>query len=357
MAAPTPSFSFRNVLLIVVPVAIIAALGSWYYTLQADRQLTQTPNPMRNFLRLNLIAPTKLDAGLIDGDGDLVAGAPADAKEQIDPETLVFVVLGQDADKEAAQFADLAAYLAKVTGKKVDVTVSADPIPDQMLALRSGKTHLAAFSTGSVSTAVNKGGFIPFCVMADEKGIFGYEMEIVVPADSPAKTPADLKGKSISFVSAYSHSGFKVPVVTLWKEFDLQPGVNYTPSFAGSHETIVDGIAKGPLAAGAVASDLYKRMVGAGEVDPKAIRTIYTSKASFPSQCFGYAHQLKPELAAKVKKGFLEFPWKGSSLEKAYAAAGQSKFVPITYKADWAAVRQLEVEAEQLLDTEQTAKK
>jgi len=73
---------------------------------------------------------------------------------------------------------------------------------------------------------------------------------------------------------------------------------------------------------------LLKRLIASGEVDAKAIRTIYES-SSFPPACFGYAHQLKPELAEKIKKAFFDFKWKGTSLEKAYAAAGQSKFVPI----------------------------
>ena len=35
-------------------------------------------------------------------------------------------------------------------------------------------------------------GYVPFAIMGTQAGTFGYEMEIIVPADSPIKTPADL---------------------------------------------------------------------------------------------------------------------------------------------------------------------
>lgn len=351
------SFSVRNVLFIVVPAAIILALGGWYYSLRDVRDNSLHANPFRTFLRQNLMAPSKLDPGLIDGDGDLVASPPKDPAQQTDPDKLVFAVLGQDLDKEEARFADLAAHLAKVTGKKIEIAVWQESIPDQVDALRKGTLHIAAFSTGSTSTAVNKGGFVPFCVMADEKGNFGIDMQIIVPAKSPAKTPTDLKGKAISFVSPYSFSGFKAPVVILWKHFGMQPGADYSPSIEHSQAAVIKGVADGKLNAGAAASDLIKVMIGSKEIDPDSIRVVYTSKDRFPSQCFGYAHQLKPELAEKIKKGFIEFPWKGSALEKSYAAAGQTQFVPITYKKDWAPVREMEEQAGHLLDEEPAAKK
>lgn len=76
-------------------------------------------------------------------------------------------------------------------------------------------------------------------------------------------------------------------------------------------------------------------------IDAAAIRSVHKSK-TFPPACFAHAHQLKPELAQKIKTAFLEFPWQDSSLQKAYAAAHQSKFVPVSYKNDWQSVREVE---------------
>ena len=50
---------------------------------------------------------------------------------------------------------------------------------------------------------------------------FGYEMEIIVPADSPIKTPADIKGKKLAFTAPTSNSGFKAPSAFCESEFNL----------------------------------------------------------------------------------------------------------------------------------------
>jgi phosphonate transport system substrate-binding protein len=352
-SAPARQFSLRNVLVITLPLAILAGAAIWYFNEQAERQLQPVKTDQRSFLRYNLVVPTALDEGLVDGDDDLVAAPPKDPAKLIDPETLVFALLSE---KEEPHFADFADYLEKRTGKKVKLLAWEERLDSQMDALRNGELHIAALSTGSVSLGVNKGGFIPVCVMADDAGKFGYNMELIVPAASTIKSPKDLKGKNIGFVSSYSHSGFKAPVLILWKEFGLNMGTDYDFTNQGSQETVVENVAKGQLVAGAVANDLLKRMIAAKEIDGNAIRSIYTSE-TFPTACYGYAHQLKPELAEKVKAAFLEFPWRGSSLEKAFGPAGQTKFVPVTYKDDWATIRRMEQEALKLIEGEPVAAK
>jgi phosphonate transport system substrate-binding protein len=102
------------------------------------------------------------------------------------------------------------------------------------------------------------------------------------------------------------------------------------------------------LKAAPVASDLLKRMISQGRVDGKAIRSIYLSEG-YPPACYAYTYRLKPELADKVKKAFFDFRWEGSSLAAAYSPAGQTKFVPISYKEDWAPVRAMEQTALELV--------
>src|SRR3546814_4698796 len=62
-------------------------------------------------------------------------------------------------------------------------------------ALRSGRLHVAGVNTGSNPIAVACAGFVPFAMMAADDGSFGYEMEIIVPADSPIKSPEDLRSE------------------------------------------------------------------------------------------------------------------------------------------------------------------
>jgi phosphonate transport system substrate-binding protein len=162
---------------------------------------------------------------------------------------------------------------------------------------------------------------------------------------------AELKGSQrLLFGSTYSHSGFKAPLITLWKEFDLHPERDYTPVFTASSEQAIADIAAGRGDAAPVASDFLQRVLSRDQIKPDSIRSIYKSKP-FPPACFAYAHQLQPELATKIKTAFLDFAWADTSLEKAYAPANQSKFVPVTYQADWTAVREVEERAAALLKT------
>jgi phosphonate transport system substrate-binding protein len=335
--ADSSSFSIKRLLILVVPILVVAGVGFGFVAM-IEPKAFPFKTKLRDFLRDGLVVPTQLDKGFVDADGNLVAD-PAPASEQIDPPTLVFGVLGDTLDREQEEYADLIKHIEKATGKKVVLELNDEMKPSD---LREGHIHLANLGTGSVSTFVNLGGAVPFCVMADSAGKFAYNMEIIVPASSPIKSPADLKHKDISFVSVYSLSGFKAPVVTLWEEFGLQPGRDYEPNMQGSHEMLVKGVAAGQLKAAPVANDLLKRMVAQGRVDGKAIRSIYVSPESFPPACYAYTNRLKPELAAKLKAAFFSFPWEGSSLAKAYSPAGQTKFAPISYKEDWAPVRKLE---------------
>ena len=79
-------------------------------------------------------------------------------------------------------------------------------------------------------------------------------------------------------------------------------------------------------------------MIDRGVVKKEQIVSIYKSK-TFPTTGYGYAYNLKPELAKKVQEAFFTFPWKGTELEKEFGKQGVTKFAPITYRKDWEVVR------------------
>jgi phosphonate transport system substrate-binding protein len=43
-----------------------------------------------------------------------------------------------------------------------------------------------------------------------------------------------------------------------------------------------------------------------------------------------------------VREAFFSYRWDGTPLEKEFANLGVSRFVPITYKKDWALVRKVD---------------
>ena len=161
--------------------------------------------------------------------------------------------------------------------------------------------------------AVNCAGFVPFAMMAAKDDSFGYEMEIIVPADSPIKTPADLKGKKIAFTDATSNSGFKAPSAILKADFNLEAKRDFEPVFSGKHDNSILGVVNKDYEAAAVANSVLNRMLDRKVFDPAKIRSIYKSE-TFPTTGYGHAHNLDPKLVEKVKEAFFSFPWEGSAL-------------------------------------------
>ncbi|NJO07543.1 MAG: hypothetical protein HC876_19635 [Chloroflexaceae bacterium] len=56
------------------------------------------------------------------------------------------------------------------------------------------------------------------------------------------------------------------------------------------------------------------------------------------------AHNLRPELQAKIQEAFATFDWKGSALLEEFGKAEppQEKFAPINYKQHWQVVRDID---------------
>ena len=229
-------------------------------------------------------------------------------------------------------------HLEKVTGKKV-VFFPVQSNAAEIEAMRSGRLHIAGVSTGPTPIAVNCAGYVPFAIMGTQSGTFGYEMEIIVPADSPIKTPADLKGKKVAFTAPTSNSGFKAPSAILESEFNLKAERDFTPVFSGKHDNSVLGVANKDYDAAAIANEVMFRMFERKVVDKAKIRTIYKSE-TFPTTSYGMAHNLDPALAAKIKEAFFTFPWEGSALKAEFKT--EDRFVPITYQKDWSVIRKID---------------
>ena len=205
--------------------------------------------------------------------------------------------------------------------------------------MRSGRLHIAGVNTGGNPVAVNCAGFVPFAMMASKDGSFGYEMEILVPADSAIKSPADIKGKSLAFTSPTSNSGFKAPSAILKADFGLKAEKDFKPAFSGKHDNSILGVANKDYEAAAIANSVLKRMIDRKVVDPKKIRSIYKSQ-TFPTTGYGHAHNLDPKVVEKIKEAFFSFPWEGSELQKEFKKEG--KFIPIVYKKDWDVIRKID---------------
>lgn len=289
------------------------------------------------------LTATAMDARYQDADGDLVADAPKDEKDWIDPATLVFSYTPvEDPAVYGKVWEEFIDHLAKETGKKVQFF----PVQSnaaQIEAMRAGRLHVAGFNTGSNPLAVNCAGFVPFAMMASKDDLFGYEMEIITYPGSGIEKIEDIKGKKLAFTSETSNSGYKAPSALLKQEFKMEAGKDYEPVFSGKHDNSILGVANKDYPAAAIANSVKGRMIARDVVKPEQLHILYKSQ-SFPTTGYGYVYNLKPELAEKVKTAFFNFNWEGTGLAKEFnkAEPPQEKFMPITYKEYWKVVRDID---------------
>lgn len=280
----------------------------------------------------------QLDAMYCDADGDLVADAPTDPAELQDPSTLVFAYTPVE---DPAIYEDIwepfIAHMEEVTGRDVQF-FAVQSNSAQVEAMRSGRLHVAGFSTGPTPYAVNLAGAVPFAIMGAEDGRFGYTLQVYTQADSDIREMADLAGKRVAHASPTSNSGNLAPRA-LFPPLGVVPDEDYEVTYSGSHDQSMLGVVAGDYDAAPVASEVVERMAERGLYDPDSVRIVWESDR-FPTTSYAYAHDLDPELKAKIEEAFFTFDFAGTALGEEFT--GVTKFVPITYQDDWKVIREIQ---------------
>ena len=113
----------------------------------------------------------QLDMLYCDEDKDLVADVPKDRSKWRDPATLVWAYSPvEDPAIYANIFKPFTDYLAQCTGKRL-VYYPVQSNSAEIEAMRSGRLHIAGFSTGPTGFAVNMAGAVPFAAKGTEKEV------------------------------------------------------------------------------------------------------------------------------------------------------------------------------------------
>lgn len=277
-----------------------------------------------------------LDTMFCDENKDLVADPPKDAKKLKNPNTIVFTYtpVEEPAVYEKV-FAPFTEYLGKCLAKKV-VFYQVQSNAAEIEAMRSGRLHVGGFSTGPTAFAVNLAGAVPFAVKGDAKEFQGYNLIVVVKKSSPYMKLSDLKGKKVAHTAPSSNSGHMAPMA-LFPAEGLAPEKDYKILFSGKHDQSVMGVNSGDYDAAAVASDVFHRMAGRGQIKEDEFRIIYRSQ-KFPTSSFAYAHDLDPVLAQKMVKCFTDYRYPP---EMQAAFDGADRFFPANFQKDWEVVRKV----------------
>ena len=130
----------------------------------------------------------------------------------------------------------------------------------------------------------------PIATLQQEDGTLGYRSVLLVRADSPYQTLADLRGRSLMFTERLSASGFLIPYHELTKQGYRPERFFGRLGFSGSHAEAVAAVLNGQADAGVTWSSgvgdhangysegHLRRMVERGLLDMNDVRILWTSE-------------------------------------------------------------------------------
>lgn len=258
----------------------------------------------------------------------LVALLPAVAAAQV---LRVSAIPDESPTELLRKFKPLGAHLQRETGMKVDWTPVNDypAVVEGLAANRIDLAWLGGFTY--VQARIRAGNAIPIAQRAeDEKFLSRY----IVPANSPAKSLQDLKGKTFAFGSPSSTSGHLMP-----RFFLLQAGINpdkdFTRiAFSGAHDATVAFVASGRAQAGVLNASVWDKLVEKGDPNAKAVRVVASTQPYYDYN-WTVRGNLDPVLVKKLTGAFLKLDPANPAHKEILELQRASKFIatrPENYK-------------------------
>lgn len=240
-------------------------------------------------------------------------------------QTLKVSAIPDEAPTELARkFKPLGDYLEKETGLKVEWTPVTDyaAVVEGMATNKIDLAWLGGFTFIQAKLRTN-GGATPIAQRAEDE-IF--TSKFIVPADSTAKTLADLKGKTFAFGSPASTSGSLMP-----RFFLLKAGINpekdfKNVAFSGAHDATVAFVAGGKAEAGVLNSSVWDKLVEAKNPNAAKVKVLATTPTYYD-----YNWTVRPGLDAAVTKkltdAFLKLDPKNPAHKEIMDLQRASKFI------------------------------
>lgn len=199
--------------------------------------------------------------------------------------------------------------MGKALGLKVNVFIG-DDYSAVIEAMRTKKVDIAYFGPFSYIIAHQRAGAEPLACKAKSKEDAFYHSLIVVPADSPAKSIADLKGKTFLFADPASTSGHLFPRAMISKAMNIPPdkvdSFFSNVSFSGGHDKSIIAIANHQADGAAVCDYCIQKVIDAGQVKASDYKVIAKSDP-IPLDPLTYRRDLPQDLVEKIRDFVLNY--------------------------------------------------
>lgn len=197
----------------------------------------------------------------------------------------------------------LRAYLEQKLHMPVEMVVGANYAATSE-ALRFGRLDIAYLGPVTYILQSRRAPLQPFA--RPSHAVVGptFQATIIVPADSPAKSLADLKGGEIAFGDPASTSGTWVPRWQLLHE-GLISGRDYTLRVLGAHDAVALAVANKKVAAGGLSKPIYERLLKEGKISADKVRILEDSPP-IPEYMWTFRDGLDPAFKEEIRKAFIE---------------------------------------------------
>jgi phosphonate transport system substrate-binding protein len=222
------------------------------------------------------------------------------------------------------KFKPLGAYLEQELGMKIQWTPVND-YPAVVEGLAAKKIDLAWLGGFTfVQVRHRTGNANPIVQRAeDEKFISHY----IVPANSPAKSLQDLKGKTFAFGSPSSTSGHLMPRYFMQKE-GIDADRHFSRiAFSGAHDATVAFVASGRAEGGVLNASVLQRLVEKGDPNAKAVRILATTPPYYDYN-WTVRGDLDPAIVKKLADAFLKLDPANPAHKEILDLQRASKFIP-----------------------------
>jgi phosphonate transport system substrate-binding protein len=225
------------------------------------------------------------------------------------------------------KFKPLGEYLEKETGLKVQFTPVSDyaAVVEGLAAKKIDLAWLGGFTF--VQAKLRTGGEAMPIVQRAEDEVF--TSKFIVPADSPVKSLAELKGKTFAFGSPSSTSGHLMPRFFLLKD-GIDPDKDFKNiAFSGAHDATVAFVASGKVDAGVLNASVMDKLIEKGDANAKRVKVIATTPPYFDYN-WTVRPGLDPALREKISQAFLKLDRANPAQKELMDLQRASKYVPTT---------------------------